>query len=232
MTLSELCEPLFQYVCMLNRIARSAGGEGMEYAALRPAIDSVFEGMAQGAESDPHLKTQFGKMRLALVFFVDSVLSESKLALAPVWNKNRMAYEEKELAGDEKFFDLIDQTVEDPSPDADERLAVFYTCLGLGFTGWYAGQPEYLRAKMTVMAARLKKTMETDGRARLNPEAYQSLDTRNLVEPAGVRLALVAIIFGACLLFVTGMSAYLFNTASRGLSNSIREILTHDLGKK
>ena len=184
---------------MLNRIARNAGGEDMEYAALRPAIDSI---------------------------------SESKLALAPVWNKNRMAYEQKELAGDEKFFDLIDQTLEDPSPDADERLAVFYTCLGLGFTGWYAGQPEYLRAKMNVIGARLKKTMETDPRARLNPEAYQNLDTRNLVEPAGVRLAVVAIVFGACLLFVTGLSVYFFQTASRGLSNSIREILTHDLGKK
>ena len=232
MNLPELCEPLFQYVCMLNRIARNAGGEGMEYAALRPAIDSVFEGMAQGAESDPHLKAQFGKVRLALVFFVDSILSESKLALAPVWNKNRIAYGQKELAGDEKFFDLVNQTLEDPSPDADERLAVFYTCLGLGFTGWYAGQPEYLRAKMNVIGARLKRTMEADPRARLNPEAYQNLDTRNLVEPAGVRLAVVAIVFGACLLFVVGLSAYFFQTASRGLSNSVREILTHDLGKK
>ena len=232
MTLSELCEPLFQYVCMLNRIARNAGGEGMEYAALRPAIDAVFEGMAQNAEGDPRLKAQFDKVRLPLVFFVDSMISESQLSLAPVWNKNRVAYEQKELAGDEKFFDLLDQTLEDPSPEADERLAVFYTCLGLGFTGWYAGQPEYLRAKMNVLAARLKKTMETDARARLNPEAYQNLDTRNLVEPAGVRLAVVAIVFGACLLFVTGLNAYFFHTASRGLSESVREILTHDLGKK
>lgn len=217
---------------MLNRIARNAGGEGMEYAALRPAVDSIFESMAQGAESDPRLKAQYDKVRLPLVFFVDSVISEGKLSLASTWNKNRIAYEMKELAGDEKFFDLLDQTLEDPSPEADERLTVFYTCLGLGFTGWYAGQPEYLRAKMNVLATRLKRTMEADARTRLNPEAYQHLDTRNLVEPAGVRLAVVGIVFATCLLIVLGLNGYLFHTASRGLSDSLQEILAHDLANK
>ena len=29
--------------------------------------------------------------------------------------------------------------------DASERLAVFYVCIGLGFTGIYFKQPEFLR---------------------------------------------------------------------------------------
>ena len=47
-----------------------------------------------------------------------------------------------------KFFDLLDETLNDPSDEATERLKIFYTCLGLGFSGWYAGQSEYLRGKM------------------------------------------------------------------------------------
>ena len=232
MTLPELCEPLFQYVCMLNRIARSAGGEGMEYGALRPVIDSIFEGMAALTTNDPPLKQQYEKVHMTLVFFVDSVLSESHLSLAPVWNKNRIAYEQKELAGDEKFFDLLDQTLEEHSPEADERLIVYHTCLGLGFTGWYTGQAEYLRAKMNVIATRIKKAMLTDERARLNPEAYENLDTRNLIQPPGVKLAVVGIVFAGCLLLALLLNGYLFHTASQGLADSLREILRHDLARR
>lgn len=229
MTLPELCEPMFQYVCMLNRIARNAGGEGLEYPALRPVIDSIFESMAEHAEHEPALKLQYAKMRLPMVFFVDSMLSESGLSLAPVWNKHRLAYEQNELAGDEKFFDLLDQTLEEHSAEADERLQVYYTCLGLGFTGWYFGQGEYLRAKMNVLANRLRKQMPTDPRARLNPEAYDHLDTRNLIQPPGVKLAVVAIIFVGCLLLTLLLNGYLFHAASQGLADSLREILAHDL---
>jgi type IV/VI secretion system ImpK/VasF family protein len=231
MTLLDLCEPLFQYVCMLNRIARSATGEGMEYAALRPAIDSIFETMDRRAEREPPLKVQYDKLREPLVFFIDSIIAESKLSLAPVWNKQRIAYEQKELAGDEKFFDLLDRTLEDPSPDADERLAVFYVCMGLGFTGWYTGQSEYLRSKMNIIAGRIKKQVETNRTARLNPEAYDNLDTRNLIQPPGVKLAAVATVFLAGLFVVLGLNFYLFHTASRGLSDALREILTHDMRK-
>lgn len=231
MTLLELTEPLFQYTCMLNRIARNPGGEGMEYAALRPVIDSIFDGMGTLAATEPGLKQQYEKTRMPLVFFIDSMLAESALGLAPVWNKNRIAYEQKELAGDEKFFDLLDQTLEEHTAEADERLAIYYTCLGLGFTGWYTGQAEYLRAKMNVLAVRLKKQMLLDARARLNPEAYDNLDTRNLVQPPGVKLAVVAIIFAGCLLLTLLLNGYLFHTASKGLSDSLREILTHDLKK-
>ena len=231
MNLPELCEPLFQYTCMLNRIARNAGGEGMEYDALRPVIDSIFESMGALAATEPALNVQYSKMHMPLVFFIDSMLAESALALAPVWNKNRIAYEQKELAGDEKFFDLLDQTLEERTAEADERLIVFYTCLGLGFTGWYAGQAEYLRAKMNVIAVRIKRHLEPDARARLNPEAYDHLDTRNLIQPPGIKLIVVAIIFACLLLMTLALNVYLFQTASRGLADALREILTHDLKK-
>jgi cytochrome bd-type quinol oxidase subunit 1 len=44
---------------------------------------------------------------------------------------------QRQLAGDEKFFDLLEETLNDSSEDASERLAVYYTCLGLGFMGMY-----------------------------------------------------------------------------------------------
>ena len=37
------------------------------------------------------------------------MISESSLPFAAQWNQNRLAYERNELAGDEKFFDLLER---------------------------------------------------------------------------------------------------------------------------
>lgn len=232
MKLTQLCEPLFQYICMLNRIARNPSGEDLQLQPLREAIDAVFAGMKERAQSDTNLATQYGKVEQALVFFVDSMLAESKLQVAPEWNKQRIAYDGGELAGDEKFFDLLDATLEQSGPEADERLAIFYTCLGLGFTGWYEGQPEYLRKKMITIAKRIGAAADHDQLAKLTPEAYDHADTRDLVQPPGVRLATLGIIFGVLFLVVLASNFYLFQTASRSLVTSLQEILSHDLNKQ
>ena len=150
-----------------------------------------------------------------MIFFVDSMISESGLAVASTWNRNRLAYDRKELAGDEKFFDLLDETLNDPSDEASQRLVVFYTCIGLGFTGWYTGQPEYLRGKMLDISQRIRTAMETDKTARICPETYLNVDTRDLVQPPASRLGGIAIVFaGLCLIVVT-VEAYLI---SRGVA--------------
>jgi len=141
MTPLELCEPLFTKVCLLNRLGRTGGGVA-SYDQLRLQIEGIFSDLRKAADSDPVLRLQWEKLELPLIFFVDSMISESGLAVAATWNRSRLAYEQKELAGDEKFFDLLDETLNDPSDEASLRLPVFYTCLGLGFMGWYAGQPD------------------------------------------------------------------------------------------
>jgi type VI secretion system protein ImpK len=232
LNLVELCEPLFQYVCMLNRIAR-APGEAIEFEPLQKQIKQMFEEMAQAAAVDSRLQAQFEKVRTPLIFFVDSMMAESKLGLAPQWHKNRLAYEFKELAGDEKFFDLLDETLAETGPEAAERLAIFYTCLGLGFSGWYAGQPEYLRKKMLDIAKRMPpQLIDTKHTERICPEAYEYADRRNLVEPPGIKLATMAILFVGFFFVVMAVNFYLFRTASTGLAESLRTILQHDISAR
>ena len=99
-------------------------------------------------------------MEQPLVFFVDSAWSaESKVPFAAKWNNDpSWPTASTNWPGDEKFFDLFDETLKEQSDDANERLSVYYTCIGLGFTGWYAGQPEYLRKKMLEIAPRIRGT--------------------------------------------------------------------------
>jgi type VI secretion system protein ImpK len=229
-TLLDLYEPLFQYICMLSRIARKAGGEKIELNALSETIRTQLASIEKNAQSDPLLALQVKKLEMPIIFFVDSMIAESKLSCAAQWHQNRLAYKQNELAGDEKFFDFLDETLNDPSPEATQRLVVFFVCLGLGFTGWYANQPEYLRKKMETIARRISGVMESDRAARLCPEAYQFLDTRNLIEKPTIKIGAIVLMFLALCLVVLAVNFYLFKAGSTGLAQSLHEILRHDLG--
>lgn len=230
-TLLDLYEPLFQYICMLSRIARKAGGEKIEYNGLRATIQGQLDSINKNAQATPLLALQVKKLEMPIIFFVDSMIAESKLSCASQWHQNRIAYERNELAGDEKFFDFLDEDLNDSSNEATERLVIFYVCLGLGFTGWYATQPEYLRKKMETIAKRIAGAMEPDPAARICPEAYQYLDTRNLIEKPTIKIGAIALIFLALCLVVLAVNFYLFKTGSEGLAQSLHEILRHDLSR-
>jgi type VI secretion system protein ImpK len=230
MTTLELCEPIFTKVCVLNRLGRKQG-DLLTYDHLRSEIELLFAAVRNAAEADPILRVQWQKLELPMIFFVDSMVSESGLALAATWNRNRLAYDRKELAGDEKFFDLLDETLNDASDEASQRLVVYYTCIGLGFTGWYAGQPEYLRGKMLDVSQRIRAAMETDKTLRICPETYLNVDTRDLVQPPAARLGGIAIVFaGLCLIVVT-VEAYLFHAASLSLTDSLTAIGSQEISK-
>ena len=230
MTPLELCEPILTKVCVLNRLGRKQGSL-LTYDHLRLEIEQLFGAVRNSAEADPVLKGQWQKLELPMIFFVDSMISESGLALAATWNRNRLAYDRKELAGDEKFFDLMDETLNDASDEASQRLVVFYTCVGLGFTGWYAGQSEYLRGKMLDVSQRIRAAMETDKTVRICPETYLNVDTRDLVQPPAARLGGIAIVFaGLCLIVVT-VEAFLFHAASLSLTDSLTAIGSQEISK-
>ena len=204
------------------------GGAYLNYEQLRGEIEALFSGLQKRAEADPALRAQWAKLEMPLVFFVDSMIAESGLPVAAAWHQHRLAYDRKELAGDEKFFDLLDETLADSSAEATERLKVFYTCLGLGFCGWYAGQPEYLRGKMSDIAARLPAGELPSGQDRISPEAYQHVDTRDLIQPRFSRLGGLALVFVGLCLIVTSVEIYLFRAAVLTITGTTGAIATLD----
>ena len=150
------------------------------------------------------------------------------MGLARDWVEACIGLHYKELAGDEKFFDLLDETLADSSAEATERLKVFYTCLGLGFCGWYAGQPEYLRGKVSDIAARLRTGEMQSGQDRISPEAYQYVDTRDLIQPRLSRLGGLALVFIGLCLIVTTVEIYLFRAAVLNITGTTGAIATLD----
>src|SRR5438874_10011851 len=204
MTLLELCDPLFQYICRFNRSARKGGHHDL--IQVRQEVKAMLAEMRGKAQSQPGMLGQYEKIDIVLMFFVDFMIKSSPISNAGDWQE--LAFERKELAGDEKFFDLLEETLGDRSDQASERLSIYYTCMGLGFTGWYTGQPEYLRKKMLECAARLRGKVGAEDPNRLFPDAYV-VDTSNLIKRPGATLLAWGIGLAMMVVLLLFINAYL-----------------------
>jgi type VI protein secretion system component VasF len=222
MTLLELCEPLFQYICRLNRSARKGGN--YELGQVQSEIKGIL-GEAKAKSVGENLSDQYEKIELPLMFFCDFMIKESALPWAREWKE--LAFERHEMAGDEKFFDVLEETLKDKSPAANDRLTVMYTCIGLGFTGWYTSQPEYLRRKMKEIAARLQAAGMFSDAQRICADAYEKVDTRDLVEPPGMKLLGIAIVLLGLIVVLFVMYAYLFSANSKDMKKALKDIQTN-----
>jgi len=219
-TLLELCEPFFQYVCRLKRSARM--GCTMEMDLIRGDIKRILEEMRANAITAPELTGQYEKIELPLIFFVDFIIKESTLNFASEWFE--LGRERNELAGDEKFFDLLDEDLIDPSDGATQRLVIFYTCLGLGFTGVYTGQPESIQRLMSKISARISRMMDADEKSYVCPEAYENIDSRDFVEPPGAKLVGIGIVLIGLIIVWSITYFWLFKSTSDSVADSLDTI--------
>jgi len=218
MTLVEICEPLLQYVCRLNRLGRK-GGRG-DFGVVRSEIKAIFAEMRAKADATPGMVGPYNDIELVLMFFVDSMILNSKLGSS--WKP--LSGERGELGFEEKFWDLLEEALKDPSDSATQRLAVFYDCVGLGFTGLYTGQPDVIKRKMLEISSRLRGQIDADQAARICPDAYESVDTRNLTQPPN--RSLVGLVIAMVALTGVLLVAYvqMFRHAGQQLSGSLTTI--------
>lgn len=220
MTLVELCEPLFQFVCRLNRSGRKGGK--LEMATAIAEVKEIFATMSSKCSGDARLAAQYRKLELPLQGFVDSMVRRSAVSWAGDW-----PLVSGDLAIEERFFDLLEENLVDPGEEATERLAVFYTCIGLGFTGWYTGQPEFLRRKMMELSARLRGMIDKDTTAKICAEAYKA-DESILYERAGTTLvgAVIALVGLTVTLLV--VNVVLYYAGASDLTRELDKIVTHE----
>jgi type IV/VI secretion system ImpK/VasF family protein len=224
MKLLELYEDFFQYVCRLNRAARTPAQP--EYARVRAEVKDLLDQVVRNASSDVRLLNQVKRLELPMVFFIDNVICTSRLKFATQWAENRLATERNELAGDERFFvDFLDKDLEDTSDEAVERLAVYYACLGVGFTGMYVNQPETIHRYLERTFPRIRQWIDADPRTKISEEAYRYTDTRVLTEPPSRKIILVALLFVFLSLCVLTVCCALYANAVHELRDSVKIIL-------
>jgi len=223
MKLLELYEDIFQYVCRLNRVAKTQAQP--EFARIRFEIKDLLERAGRESLSEVRLANQVKRLELPLLFFIDNLICTSNLKFAPQWAEKRLASERNELAGDERFFDLLEQDLADPSEEAAERLAVYYVCLGLGFTGMYQAQPDKIRTYTEQIFPRIRHWINNDPQSKITDETYRHTDIRVLTEPPSRKIIVVLIVFVFFSLSALAMYYGLYAQAVGELKRSTTKIM-------
>lgn len=232
MTPVELCDPLFRYICRLNRSANA--GVAPDMTRVRSEVIDLLNKIAELAKNDPALRDQFdeqskGKLNQVLVYFVDSTISDGKYPFAMQWQRIEME-RFGEQVGDERFWIYLDETLNEQNEAANDRLAVYYQCIGLGFTGLYAGQPEYLRSKMNQIAQRINKAyLPSDSEGTLCPEAYEHTDRSDLIEPPAPRMIGIAIAIVGLIITLFIANVYLYHEAKSDVAEALDTINQTDI---
>ena len=146
--LEQLCRPLVRQLCAYWYYTRC--GEVPEREQVDQVLREHLIRIREKVEDDGRLKREFQRIEQPLIFFIDYTIKEGNFPFSEAWRE--IARDYNELSGDEKFFEQLAATLDDP--DSAERLVMFYLFMGLGFDGCHAGDPEYIQRRMKVCAAR------------------------------------------------------------------------------
>ncbi|MBS0197462.1 MAG: DotU family type IV/VI secretion system protein [Planctomycetes bacterium] len=215
MTLVEICEPIFQFVCRLNRLARKGGKQ--DFGTMRAEVKALMTDVRAKAEATPGMAGVWERCELVLMYFVDSMILSSKVGSG--WKP--LSHERGKLGFEEEFWELVEDALKDPSEGATQLLGVMYNCIGLGFQGYYVGQPDYIKRKQLEISARLRGMIDADQAARICPDAYENVDTRNLTQPPNRSLTMLAILAVGLLAVVIVSYVSFFKHASKQLNDSL-----------
>lgn len=223
MTLVEIAEPLFQYIAKINRLGKAGGT--LSQRQVRDEVKSILAEIRGKADKEG-LGGQFDKIELPLIFFADHMVRESRLAAS--WGSQggwkNIAEERREMAGDERFWDLLEETLLESGDGPNQRLACFYTMVGMGFTGIHVMQPDLLRRKMREIAARVRGLVESDTAAKITPDAYENVDTRSLTQPPARRLIGMVIVLVGMVLTLAVSYVMVFKARTGELTDVLTKI--------
>jgi len=230
MNLVQLTEPLFLYVGCLTRAAEH--NTQFDVEQVRREIIGIFADIRIKAESHPALAYQYDRtINLILIFYVDFMIKESDLNIAQEWVE--LAFDEQELAGDEQFFDLLEQTLAQNTEVALQQLTVFRECLRLGFTGCYGDDWKYIRQLHSDIDAKVYGD-RFELSAQLTPTAYEHIDEQPLPVRTLKRFKFVRYTLVAMILFVILANGFLYYSSSgelRRTLDTITEFADGETGK-
>ncbi len=224
--LEKLCRPILTCVCDYWQYTRI--GNVPDKDLFLRQINLMMAEAKDNASKSPILEREFARMERPLVFFVDYMVKEGGFPFAGEWRE--MARKYNELSGDEKFFDLLADALDDP--DSSDSLELFYTMMGLGFDGIQRNDPAYIERRMKVCASRFSNSkfdVSNEALTPINPEKRgKSVEKK----PSFFRS--VKFVMLLCALFMTvafGINLSVFLDATDDYRNALESAVENSIPK-
>jgi type VI protein secretion system component VasF len=136
--LEKICNPVF--LCVCNYWQLSCIVNDVDREKFQQDIVTLLAEAKQKAEADPLLAREYAWIEKPLVFFIDYMVKEGRFPFKQEWRELARNY--NELSGDEKFFNLLTETLQ--YPEYQNSFILFYVMLGLGFDGAYRYNREHI----------------------------------------------------------------------------------------
>jgi type VI protein secretion system component VasF len=192
--LLEHLQPLFLYVCEQHRIAKDANKTTVSFDTVKQTVLDKIAVIDNAAKYDPILRQHLDKLKEPIYWYLDCTFGspDNAFSFRQKWNDQRLADygEDGNLSGDDAFFDELNKELENDPRDesSNERLAFYYTALGLGFTGrYFKRNPDHrreLKSYMQRLYPRVAKYVDADASGKITPETYRYTDKRDFVAPS------------------------------------------------
>jgi type VI protein secretion system component VasF len=213
--LERLCNPLFLAICHYWQMA--CINSPVELKPFRENILALLEDVRNRTGEDEDLAGEFALIEKPLVFFIDYMVREGRFSFRDKWHILARGY--NELSGDEKFFDLLEETLKNPDA-AGSAPALFFVMLGLGFDGMYRRNQGHIQDCLSRCAEKSGTDLTVFSRPLVPETKKRGIFARR--RRPGVRFALIASALIMAAGFAGNMAVFLRNTAEyrRLLSNT------------
>jgi type VI protein secretion system component VasF len=204
--LEKICNPLLLALCHYWQLACMDSQIALE--PFRENIISLLEETKRAAALDEALAKEFAVIEKPLIFFIDYLVKEGKFSFRNDWRILARSY--NELSGDEKFFDLLEDALNDPG--AKNSAALFFVMLGLGFDGVHRKNQAYIQHCMTACAQRAAAADFDIFSEPILREAPKRRGIFTRRRRPDIRFALIASAVFMAVCFICNVAAFLHTT--------------------
>ena len=141
-----LLQPLLSKLCEFYAFKQV--GQEVPYELLYGELKSELNALSLRCSASPVQVEQ------VVIFFIDYTVKEGQFSYSAQYEEMARAFHE--FSGDEKFFDLLEETLKQGTDL--EMLRLFYLLLGLGFDGIFKRERPYVHELMHQIKERLPPT--------------------------------------------------------------------------
>lgn len=217
--LEDLCRPVIVYMCNLW-ILKNKGYEVHEEDVINE-INIMFSKIKEKCSSEPLLHKEFLTIEKSLVFFIDYIIKEGNFTFSKNWKNLSKKY--GELSGDDKFFDILQNILLDPT--AEDRIEVLYVLMGLGFDGSYKGNSANIENLMRTCVSKMQGNINVNKEV-LTKQQEQTVTTKKIYSKT--KLLIISYTTAAVILIISLIYNYnVFDKNIRPVSSMIEHAINN-----
>lgn len=145
-SLTALCEPFFCDICTIlkeGKVRKSNDALAVR-SRLVARLDQLY---AESNDGSASLADNYAQVEPILAFFADDVIMNAGLPYSDGWRLQMLLASHNRInnvAGAAHFFEYLESALRQPPAQASQILAIYLTCLGLGFAGIHRHNPQQL----------------------------------------------------------------------------------------